>query len=183
MSSATIRNTMTSSRRFESKNMKFLTFEPPYVFYRAKAVLGFCAFTCALAASAETTSVPQLSLPSGPAALSVAPPGTAQLPDEVRRELGEAACDADTQCRSIGIGVRPCGGPEAYLAWSSKVSDRARMTALVAKYNDDRRLKNQRSDIMSDCRVIPDPGAVCRPRAPDGQRVCQVGQGGQGRLD
>jgi len=153
-------------------------------FHNTNAVCGICVFACALAASAaENNSVPQQRPINRTAPLSDAAPSTVQVPEGIKDEIGEAVCDADAQCHSIGIGVKACGGPEAYVAWSSKSSDYARLTALIAKHSDDRRLKNERSGMVSDCRAIPDPGAVCRPRAPDGKRVCQLGQGGQRRLD
>jgi hypothetical protein len=108
---------------------------------------------------------------------------TARLLQNIKDEIGDAACDADAQCHTIGIGAKSCGGPEAFLGWSSRTTDRDRLTALVAKHRDARRSEHERSDAVSDCRVISDPGAACRPRAPDGLRVCQLGRGTAQRLD
>jgi hypothetical protein len=117
-----------------------------------------------------------------PLAPGQAPAGTLLL--AIRAEIGDAACDTDAQCRTVGVGSRPCGGPEAYLAWSSQPSrapapktpaagDRAeRLQALVAQHREARRLEHERSGVLSDCRFSPDPGAVCRPRASDNHRVC-----------
>lgn len=109
--------------------------------------------------------------------------GTAQMLEAIRAEIGDAACDTDRQCFSVGIGAKACGGPETYLAWSIKSGDRERLLALVSRHREARLKDIERSGMASDCRVMPDPGAVCRPRVPDGQKVCQPGQGGQGRLD
>lgn len=126
--------------------------------------------------------------PSGPpTAAASAPQASAltspQLLQAIRDEVGEAACDSDRQCFGVGVGWKACGGPETYLAWSSKSGNRDRLLERVTQHRDARKKEHERSGMASDCRVLPDPGAVCRPRAPDGKRVCQAGQGGQGRLD
>ena len=141
-----------------------------------------CALdVCADAAAASASSQ---QAPAAPAVTLDAAGNTSRLLQEIRSEIGDAACDADDQCHSIGVGARPCGGPEAWFAWSGKVSDRDRLTAWVAKHRDARRLDNERTGVMSNCRALPDPGAACRPRAQDGKRVCQLsGQGARGRAD
>ena len=95
------------------------------------------------------------------------------------REIGDAACDSNAQCQTIGVGAKACGGPETYLAWSTNASNPARLAELVSRHRDARSVENERSGKVSDCRVTPDPGAICRGRAPDGKRACQLGQGGR----
>ena len=94
----------------------------------------------------------------------------------LRREIGDAACDSDDQCRSVGIGAKPCGGPQAYVAWSSLRSDANRLTALVAKHRAAAEQDNARSGKLSDCAVLAQPSARCLPRAGNGQRACQIDQ-------
>jgi len=120
-----------------------------------------------------------------PAASSAAKGLAARLLQDIKSEIGEAPCDSDSQCRTIGVGSKPCGGPESYLAWSSKSSDRGRLVNLVARHREARRLDNEASGLLSDCRVVPDPGAACRPGPREGQRACQTtdpraGNGRQG---
>ncbi len=133
--------------------------------------------------------------PQPPAAVAMPAPAPAPAPQQsnapVRADdttapalaqivslIGSAACDTADQCRTVGIGDKPCGGPEAYLAWSSAVTKPDALTALAARHRAARRAQNERSELRSNCAVTPDPGAVCRPRASDGQRTCQLGQGG-----
>jgi len=87
---------------------------------------------------------------------------SAALMQDIKAEIGDAACDAAQQCRSIAVGHKACGGPEGYLAWSSKRSDEARLKDLVAAHAAARSEENRRSGMMSDCRLITDPGASCR---------------------
>jgi hypothetical protein len=74
---------------------------------------------------------------------------------------GTAACDSDAQCHSIGIGAKACGGPERYLAWSSKDSDGARLRALVEEHAQSRRAADAKAEMMSTCSIVTDPGARC----------------------
>ena len=139
-----------------------------------------CVVACAFAASAA--ELPPMSPPQQPSRAPAALPNShrsiPQLLQDIKDEIGDAACDANTQCHSVGIGAKACGGAEAFFSWSSKDTDRDRLNALVARYRDARQAVIERSGAMSDCRVIPNPGAVCRSRAEDGRRVCQSGQGG-----
>ncbi len=52
-----------------------------------------------------------------------APAGAEAPMEKIRALIGDAACDSDAQCRTIAIGAKACGGPEAYLAWSTKRTD------------------------------------------------------------
>ena len=108
---------------------------------------------------------------------------SAALLEQIKAEIGDAACDNDQQCVSVAIGAKACGGPETYFAWSSKAGDRARLVVLVTRHREARLLEIERSGMVSNCSMVPNPGVVCRPRATDGKRVCQPGQGGQSRLD
>jgi hypothetical protein len=102
----------------------------------------------------------------------------ADTQSRVNSLIGEAACDSQSQCRTVGIGARPCGGPESWLAWSTKGTDARALQDAVQAQAQAAREANQRSGLASDCRVRPEPTAVCRPRAGDGKKTCQLGQGG-----
>ena len=97
---------------------------------------------------------------------------------QIAELIGDAACDGAGECHTVGIGDKPCGGPAAYLAWSSGVTRPDALAALASRHREARRLQNERSGMRSNCAVTPDPGAVCRPRVSDGKRTCQLGQGG-----
>jgi hypothetical protein len=144
-----------------------------------------CIVTYAFVANAaESPPMQPAQQPShAPASMPNSLRDTSQLLQDIKDAIGDAACDSDAQCQTIGIGVKPCGGAETFLGWSSKNTDRAALTTLVSRHRDARQSENERSGAVSDCRVIPDPGAVCRPRASDGVRVCQLVQGAKGRQD
>lgn len=104
---------------------------------------------------------------------------TVALLQGIRKEIGDAACNSDAQCHVIGIGAKACGGPDAFLAWSDRVSERNRLLELVSRHRAARQRENESSGIASDCSISPEPQVVCRPvetsRAADGERrQCQL---------
>ncbi|MBY0236925.1 MAG: hypothetical protein K2W93_18225 [Burkholderiaceae bacterium] len=81
---------------------------------------------------------------------------------QIQAEIGDAACDGPQQCHSVAVGAKACGGPDAYLAWSSKRSNEAKLRALVAAHAQARKDENATSGMVSDCRMVTDPGASCQ---------------------
>lgn len=121
---------------------------------------------------------------------STSAPSATSLMRDIAAEIGDASCDTDAQCHTLGVGAKACGGPDGYVAWSSKgenmgrgggsdkASDkRARLSELAEAHSNASRAENERSGMRSNCSVTPDPGAVCLPRVRDGLRVCQTVQG------
>jgi hypothetical protein len=86
---------------------------------------------------------------------------TGALLARIEAARGDAACDSDAQCHTIGIGAKACGGPETYKAWSSKNDDGSRLRALAAEHAQARRAADAKAGMMSTCSMVPDPGAVC----------------------
>ncbi len=90
--------------------------------------------------------------------------------------IGTAACTESSQCHTLPIGARACGGPQSYLAWSSAQTDGAALRALAQRFQEQRRAEDAAAGIASDCRFIPDPGAQCRAGA------CQLNTGPEAAL-
>lgn len=97
--------------------------------------------------------------------IAAPPPPTPATPRSVHAELqgavADARCDSDAQCRSLPIGYKACGGPASYLAWSTARSDEAKLKRLAQQLTELERAESQRSGMVSDCRVVTDPGAQC----------------------
>lgn len=87
---------------------------------------------------------------------------TEQLWKKIQAANSDLACDNSSQCHSLGVGAKACGGPENYLAWSSKNGDGAQLKALVRQHAAARRADDQRLGMMSTCSIVSDPGATCR---------------------
>jgi hypothetical protein len=89
-------------------------------------------------------------------------PGMEQaLRAQITQTIGTAACDAPAQCKTIGLGSTPCGGPEAWVAWSNKDPATARLPALAEQLAELQRSRHAVSGMRSICRYVPDPGATC----------------------
>ena len=95
---------------------------------------------------------------------------------QIRALIGDAACTDNAQCHTLAIGARPCGGPQAYLPWSSAKTDGAALAVLGERFKKEREAAIAASGEMSTCQFLPDPGASCRagtcqlnPQSPTGQ--------------
>ena len=97
-----------------------------------------------------------------PVPVQVPEGSTAALWQQIQAANTDLSCDNDSQCHTIGTGVKACGGPENYLAWSSKNSNGAKLKSLVELHSSARRADNNSQGTMSTCLAISDPGAVCR---------------------
>lgn len=117
------------------------------------AVLG----TVTLASCAQTAPPP--TKPAG--AARPAEPGSQRLARELRTAIGRAACTADSQCRTVPVGAKSCGGPAGYWAWSTEGTDAKRVAEAARQQAEAQRRENEASGLLSDCRVVTDPGARC----------------------
>jgi len=135
------------------------------IFPNGVRVLGGLALVFASAAC--SSNVPPAMNPSdnpSPAAAAASDSrgaDAAALLAQIEAARGDDACDSDAQCHTIGVGAKACGGPEHYLAWSSKNNDGSRLRALVEQHAQMRRAADAKAGMMSTCSVVPDPGAVC----------------------
>jgi hypothetical protein len=97
----------------------------------------------------------------------------------IRALIGDAACTDASQCHTLAIGARPGGGPQAYLAWSSAHTDGAALALLAEQFKRECEAANAASGMLSDCRFLPDPGAVCRAGRCQLSQLSPAGAGGQ----
>ena len=108
--------------------------------------LGWCAFAAGACVAACA---------AGEAAPSPPPPAT------VRALIGNAACQSDAQCATIGVGGKACGGPDAYLAWSTATADEGALRATAQREAAADRKAAAAKGMVSTCNVVRDPGATC----------------------
>ena len=85
----------------------------------------------------------------------------AALLARIRGAVGEAKCSANSQCLTLPIGERPCGGPEQWLAYSSATAPVEPLKAWSAELSDAAKRRNASSGVAGNCRYTPDPGAAC----------------------
>ena len=73
-----------------------------------------------------------------------------------------SACTADTECHSVAIGAKACGGPTGYRAYSSKTVSTASVDALAQRERDLAAQAARDSHQVSTCFMLADPGAHCQ---------------------
>ena len=81
---------------------------------------------------------------------------------QIRALIGTPSCTASSQCQSLPVGATPCGSPEGYLPWSSAQTPAKALSELAQRYRQQRMAFHAASGALSDCRMAPDPGAVCQ---------------------
>ena len=111
---------------------------------------------------------------------------TPPAPVTIDALIGEARCEQQAQCRTIGVGAKPCGGPAAYRAWSTRDTDEKALRRVVEQQAQAQREADAKQGLRSNCAIVPDPGAICAARAGDGIKTCQLlraAPGGAGRAD
>lgn len=125
-----------------------------------------------------TPSVVVAAVALATACAGAAAPPAATPAQEVEALIGNAACDSDAQCHTIGVGAKACGGPQAYLAWSSRQSDGIALRLAAKRQAQAELAAAQASGLLSNCAVTPDPGAFCAAPAaassPEAPRQCRL---------
>ncbi len=79
---------------------------------------------------------------------------------EIDAAIGAARAERVEQCRTIGHGSKPCGGPWRYLVYSAAATDSTELARLVDEHDrtDDR--LNRILGIGSGCDVTPRPSVA-----------------------
>jgi hypothetical protein len=108
--------------------------------------------------------------------------GAAEEARSVRALIGDAACNDDAQCRTVGVGAKACGGPEGYLAWSALRTDATALQAAAQRQADLERAAAKEKGMASNCSVVVDPGAYCAAAPASGAgapsaRTCRLRSG------
>lgn len=124
-------------------------------------VLATASVACSGVASSGDSAAPAPTAPAPAPAPVVAAAPASSLMDQLTAEIGDAACDNSQQCKTIAVGSKACGGPEAYLPYSTKRSDSAKVSRLAAQHAAQRKASDERSGMVSNCMMLMDPGAVC----------------------
>jgi hypothetical protein len=115
-----------------------------------------------------TVAAPQ----SAPQSRTTSGQGQSDTLARIRALVATPACSSDSQCHTLPLGHRACGGPESYLAWSSAKTSQPELEALGERYKEERRAADAAAGMQSTCQFMPDPGAVCRAG------TCQLGKTG-----
>lgn len=103
---------------------------------------------------------PQAAPVSVPAASVNHAAESAALFAEIKAMVGTAAASEPAQCKKVGFGHKPCGGPASYLIYSTQGLDETQLLQKVSRYNQLMQAEQQRLGLVSDCAVVPEPGVA-----------------------
>lgn len=98
----------------------------------------------------------------------------ARLEREARALAHADGCTAD-ECRTAPVGVRPCGGPRAYLVYCAARTDSAALFAKLAELARAEEAFNKQNEMMSTCEFRQPPTT----RLQDGSCVAMPGAVGE----
>ncbi len=93
----------------------------------------------------------------------------AEMVKSLDAAIGDALAPSASACRVIPVGVKPCGGPHAYRAYSATGEGAADVDALAAEIAELDRTANERFGLVSTCEVVAEPPVVFEDGA------CQLG--------
>ena len=122
------------------------------------------------AGAALVASAPAVAAAHVPAPPAIQPVGStantsselASVDAQLDSTLSRAsACTVDTECHSVAIGAKACGGPTGYRAYSSKSVSAASVDALAQHERDLAAQAARESHQVSTCFMLADPGAHC----------------------
>lgn len=85
-----------------------------------------------------------------------------QLYQRMQKLTSDKSCNTDQQCQVIGIGSRPCGGPEQFLLFSTQQTDQKMLTITNDRYTKIRKDQQERLGMRSICQQLVAPAAACR---------------------
>jgi len=85
----------------------------------------------------------------------------AALLARIRGAVGEAKCSDISQCRTLPIGEKPCGGPEQWLPYAITSTSAEQLKAWSAELAAAAKRRNETSGMAGNCRYNPDPGVAC----------------------
>lgn len=80
-----------------------------------------------------------------------------ELRHMIEQEIGAPQANEPSQCKLIGFGSKPCGGPGSYLVYSTAKTDESRLKQLVSEFNQLQKRINEERRLFSDCAITPKP--------------------------
>ncbi len=70
-------------------------------------------------------------------------------------------CQQNNQCKTIGVGVSPCGGFAKHYIYSTESTNVLNLKQAVKAFNDQQKLRNKKEGLVGICRFIAPPKTVC----------------------
>jgi hypothetical protein len=86
---------------------------------------------------------------------------TRQLQLRLERLTENKECQQDNQCKVIGVGARPCGGPDQFLTYSTQHTDEKMLSYTNERYQKLKKQQNEKLGLMSTCQMLMPPQSAC----------------------
>lgn len=77
--------------------------------------------------------------------------------EQIRQLIGDAKASDPSQCRVLALGHKACGGPEAYVAYSTEHTDETELLELADHYKNAQQRMQKQERMYSDCAIVPEP--------------------------
>ena len=81
------------------------------------------------------------------------------LKSEIITMAKNEKCTNSADWKSVGLGVKACGGPVSYIAYSNKI-DEAKFLEKVNLYNQKSTDYNKKYNLVSDCMLVMPPEKI-----------------------
>jgi hypothetical protein len=86
----------------------------------------------------------------------------AQLRADIETLAKNKACPGSDNCKVVGIGDLPCGGPSWYVIYSLSNTDEKQLMTKVNEYTELQKAYNLKNDFVGTCIVLPIPTVDCK---------------------
>lgn len=87
---------------------------------------------------------------------------TKQLHQRLLKLTANKSCNQDQQCKIMGIGSKPCGGPEQFLVYSENHTDEKMLTITNDRYSKLKKEQQSRLGVMGICQQLVAPTPRCQ---------------------
>ena len=77
---------------------------------------------------------------------------------EVMELAGDGSCDEESECSTLAVGSKACGGPSGYIVYCASAVDEAALIDKVDEYTQLEADYNVANDIVSTCDEEQEPG-------------------------
>lgn len=125
-----------------------------------RAIVAILAVSAALVAAACGGGAPAADAGSPPPRDTVSRRTLDSLRLAVEEAIGGAEASSPSACRVVALGAKPCGGPRAYLPYSTEATDSAGLAELVRRYDALDARHNAEQGLLSDCSLVIPPAVT-----------------------
>lgn len=88
------------------------------------------------------------------------------LKNEIKTLASSEKCSNPADWKTVGLGVKACGGPVSYIAYSNKIEEKIFLEK-VDLYNQKSSEYNKKYNLVSDCMLVMQPeNIVCENDKP-----------------